>query len=100
MIDLSSPIPEGDNNRVFFTQTKRTNYEEMEERLKSANYEISRLRKIARRHAAEKTNFKRIKALWELEKFFKPETISSEAQYFTWTVPAIKEARFVRMMNV
>ena len=75
-------------------------YEEMEERLKLANYEISRLRKRARRHAAENTNFMRIKALWELEMVSKPETISSEAQYFTWIVPAIKEAKFVIMMNV
>ena len=62
-IDLASPIPEGDKNRVFSTQTEKTSYEEMEERLKLANYEISRLRKKARRYAAEKTNFKRMKAL-------------------------------------
>lgn len=30
----------------------------------------------------------------------KPEIVSSENQYFTWTVLAIKEARFVRKVNV
>ena len=71
----------------------------MEEKLKSANYEIFKLKKRARKHAIEKTNFKRMKALWEGDKVSKPKIISSEAQYFTWTVPAIKEARFVRVMN-
>jgi len=52
-----------------------------------------------RRHAIEKKNFKWVKALWEVEKVSKPEIVSSETQYFTWTVPAIKEAGFVRRMN-
>ena len=71
----------------------------MEEMLKAANNEIARLRVRERRHAAERTYFKRIKALWEDEKVSKPEIINSEAQYFTWTVPAIKEAIFVRRIN-
>jgi len=42
---------------------------------------------------------KRVKALWEVEKVSKPEIVSSETQYFTWTIRAIKESRFVRRMN-
>ena len=40
LIDLSSPIPEGDKNRVFSTQTKKVSYEEMEERLRAANMKL------------------------------------------------------------
>ena len=69
----------------------------MEERLKSANNEIARLRVRERGHAAERTHFKRMKALWEAENVSKLEIVNSETQNYTWTVPAIKEARFVRI---
>lgn len=78
---------------------KKTNYEVMEERLKAANNEITRLRVREREHAAERTNFKWMKALWEAKKVSKPKIVNSETQYFTWTVPAIKEAKFVRKIN-
>jgi len=99
LIDLPSPRPEGDKNIVPATQTEKSSYEVMEERLKAANKEIAKLRVRARDHVVERTNFKRMKALWEAEKMSKPEIVSSENQYFTWTVPAIKEARFVRKIN-
>jgi len=63
LINLSLPMPEGDKNRDFSTQTEKTSYEEMEKRLRADNNEIARLRMRERRHAAEKTYFKRIKAL-------------------------------------
>ena len=93
-------MPEGDRNRVFNTQREKSNYEGIKENLRLANLEISKLKKKARAHVVEKTNFNRIRALWEVEKVSKNETVSSEAEYFTWTVPAIKEARFMRMINV
>ena len=93
-------MPEADKNRVFHTQTEKSSHEEIEEKLRLAKFEIAKLKRKERRHATEKTNFNRIKALWEVERVSKLETVSSEAQYFTWTVPAIKEARFVRMINV
>ena len=71
----------------------------MEGYLRAANNEISRLRMTSRKHAAEKKDFKRVKALSEVDKVSKPEIVSSETQYFTWTVPTIKEARFVRRIN-
>ena len=99
LIDLSSPIPEGDKNKVFSTQTEKASYKEMEERLRAANNEISRLRMRSRRHAAEKIDFKRIKSLWEVEKVSTPEIVNNETRYLTWNVPAIKESRFVRRTN-
>ena len=70
LLYFPSPRPEGNKNRVFSTQTKKSSYKEMEERLGAANNEIARLRMRARRNVAEKTDFKRIKALWEVEKKF------------------------------
>lgn len=71
----------------------------MEGMLRATNNEIARISMRARRHAAKKIDFKRVKALWEVEKVSKPEIVSSEIQYFTWTIPIIKEAIFVRRMN-
>ena len=99
LINFPSPRLEGDKNRVFSTQTEKASYEEMEERLRADNNEISRLRVRGRMHVAERTNLKRMKVLWEAKKVSKPEIVSSENQYFTWTIPAIKEARFVRKIN-
>ena len=67
-IELSSPMLEGDKNRVFNTQTEKSSYEEIKERLRLSNLEIVILKKKARRHAVEKTNFNRIRALWEVER--------------------------------
>ena len=76
-------MPKADKNRVFHTLTERSSHEEIEEKLRLANFEIAKLNRKARRHAVGKKNFNRIKALWEVERVLKPETISSEAQYFT-----------------
>ena len=99
LIYLLSPRPEGDKNTVPVTQTERASYEVMEERLKATNNEIARLRVRTRGHGIERVDFKRMKALWEDEKVSKLEIINSVTQYFTWTVPAIKDARFVRRIN-
>ena len=48
-----------------------TKYKIMEERLRSENHEISKLRKRARKHVIEKTNFKRMKVVWKGEKVSK-----------------------------
>ena len=63
MIEFLSPRPEGDKNTVPATQIEKASYEVMEERLKAANNEIARLRVRARGHVAERTDFKRMKAL-------------------------------------
>jgi len=55
--------------------------------------------KRARKHAVEKANFRRMKAMWEYRKSSKPEVASRKAQYFTCTIPTIKEARYIRWIN-
>ena len=99
-MDFSSPMLEDDRNGVFHTQREKRSYEGMKEKLRLANLQIARLEKKVREHVVEKINFDRIKALWELERVSKPEIVSTEAQFFTWTLPAIKEAKFVRRINV
>ena len=94
-IELSSPMPEDERNRVLNTQREKSSYEGIKEKLRQANLEIAKLKKKARKHVVEKTKFDIIKALWELERVSKPE-----AQFFTWTLPEIKEAKFVRRTNV
>jgi len=99
LIDFPSSRPEGDQNTVPATQIEKASYEVMEERLKAANNEIARLRVRARGHATKRIYFRRMKALWEAKKVSKPEIVNSETQYYSWTVPAIKEAKFVRRIN-
>ena len=41
-----------------------------------------------------------MKGLWELEISPNPELIDSRAQFFIWTLPAINEAKFIRMVNI
>jgi len=66
---------------------------------KLAKFEITRLKKMARKHAIEKVDFNKMKALWEHEKNSKPQAVSRKAQYFTLTVPVIKGARYIRWNN-
>ena len=50
-------------------------------------------------HAEERERFERMKGLWEMEKNPNPELIDSQSQFFIWTLTAIKEAKFIRMVN-
>ena len=63
------------------------------------NQEITVMRKRARKNSVEKEEFKRVKALWEGQNDSISETPSSAEQFFKWTVPAIKEAKFFRVIN-
>ena len=76
-----------------------TKYKSLEEELRSANHEIAKLKKRARKHVIEKKKINRMKAIWEGQIVSKPEIPSSEEQFFTWTVPTIKEEKFVRVIN-
>ena len=40
-----------------------------------------------------------MEALWEDKIVSIPEVVSCHAQYFTWMVPAIKEARYIRWIK-
>lgn len=88
-----------DRNRAIDTQEEENNYEEVKKKLKLSNLEIAKLMKRERKHAVEKANFKRMKALWKDGKASKPKVVSRDAQYFTWIVPTIKEARYIRWIN-
>ena len=44
-IDLSSPMPEDDRNRVFHTQREKSSYEGIKEKLRLDNLEIVSLRR-------------------------------------------------------
>ena len=57
------------------------------------------MKKRARKHNIEKTKFKRMKAVWEGQIVSRSEIPSAAKQFFTWTVPTIKEAKFVRVIN-
>ena len=98
-INISSPILEEDKNRVFNTQREKSSYEEVKDKLILANIEIDKLKKKVRMHAVERSKFERLKGLWELEKVSNIESINSEDQFYIWTVPAIKEAKFKRLVN-
>jgi len=98
-INISSPMLEEDRNRVFNTQREKSSYEEVKDKIRLANIEIDKLKKKVRMHAVERSNFERLKGLWELEKVSNIESISSQDQFYIWTVPAIKEENFIRMVN-
>jgi len=99
-LELPSSCIEGDKNMVPATKTQKVDYEVMERRVEASNNEIAKLRVKEREHAAKKKNFKRMKALSETERVPKTEIVSSEQQYFNWIVPATKEAKFVRKINI
>ena len=52
-----------------------------------------------RKHVVKEANFNRMEALWEDKKSSIPEVVSCHDQYFTWTIPAIKEERYMRRVN-
>ena len=99
-INISSPMLEEDRNRVFNTQREKSSYEEVKDKLRLANIEIDKLKKKVRMHAVERSNFERLRGLWELEKVSNNESISNWDQFFIWTVPTIKEEKFIRIVNI
>ena len=98
-INISSPMLEEDINRVSNTQREKSSYEEVKDKLRLENIEIDKLKKKVRMHAVERSNFERMKGLWELEKVSNIDSISSQDQFFIWIVPAIKEEKFIRTVN-
>ena len=96
--NASFAMPEEDRNRVFKVQKEKSSYEEVKNKLRLANNEIEKLKKRERIYVEEKVKFERMKGLWELEKNPNPELIDSQDQFFIYTLPAIKEAKFIRMV--
>ena len=71
----------------------------LKERLKIENQEMEMMIKREIKHSIEKTEFKRMKAVWEGQTVARLEIPTSAQQFFTWIVPAIKEEKFVRVIN-
>ena len=64
-----------------------------------ANFEIARLKKAARKFAVKEAYFNQMQARWEDKTFQIPEVVDCNVQFHSWTVPAIKEAQFIRKVN-
>ena len=95
----SSLVHKDDRGKTIITHEEECSFEEVKKKLVFANIEISQLKERERKNAVEKANFKRVKSSWEDGKVSRYEVVGSHAQYFTWTVLAIKEARYVRRVN-
>lgn len=97
--ETSLQLHKDDRGKAIITQQEEYSFKEVKKKLLSTNLEIAQLNERARKHAIDKANFKRAKASWEDGKVPRYEIVSSDDQYFTWTVPTIKEARYVRRVN-
>ena len=75
--------------------TKKTQFHHLEENLRLENQEIVVMRKRVRNHIIDKEELEIKKAPWEGKTGSIYETPSNAEQFFTWTVPTIKEAKFV-----
>jgi len=89
-----------DTGRTFIT-VKENNLAALKSQLESAKYEIAKLKKAARKHAA--IHAKYYKTLWEGNEAVEAQlnsVVDGHAQFHTWTVPAIKEAKYIRRINM
>lgn len=87
-----------DRNKAVITQ-EECSFEEVKKKLIYTNLEIAQLKERERKHGVEKATFKIVKSIWEDGKIPRYEVVDSHAQYFTWNVLAIKEARYIRRIN-
>lgn len=97
--ETSSQLHKDDRGKEIITQQEECSSEDVKKKLKFANLEIPKLRKTSRKHAIKEANFNKMEALWEDKIISIPKVVSCHAQYFTWTVPATKEARYIRRVN-
>lgn len=80
-------------------ETSSQLHEELKKKLRLANLEIARLKKASRKHAIKEAQFNKMEALWEDKTFSIPAVVDCNTQYYTWTVPALKEAEFIKKVN-
>jgi len=89
-----------DSGKIVIT-AKENNIVALKSQLESAKYEIAKLKKAARKHATIHAKYYR--AFWEENEAVKAQlnsVVDGHAQFHTWTVPAIKEARYIRRINM
>lgn len=96
-LETSSQLHEELKNTII--PQEEYSVEELKKKLRLANLEIARLKKASRKHAIKEAQFNKMEALWEDKTFSIPEVVDCNTQYYTWTVPALKEAEFIRKVN-
>ena len=92
------PHERRDKGKTVATQ-EEGNVEELKKELELANLEIARLKKAARKFAVKEAYFNQMQDRWEYQTFQIPEVVDCNVQFLFWTVPAIKEAQFIRKVN-
>jgi len=90
---------EGKDKGKAVTLQEEDSVEELKRKLELANFEIARLKKASRKHAIKEAYFNQMQARWEDKTFQIPEVVDFNVQFRSWTVPAIKEAQFIRKVN-
>ena len=95
----SSWLHKNDRGKAVISQQEECSFEELKKKLKLANLEIAKLRKTSRKHAIKETYFNKMEALWEDKTISVLEVVNCHAQCYTCTVPAIKEARYIKKVN-
>jgi len=96
--ETSSQLHKDDRGKAVISQEEYS-VEELKKKLKLANIEIARLKKTSRKHVIKEAHFNKMEALWEDKTISIPEMVDCHAQYYTWSIPAIKEAEFIRKVN-
>ncbi len=97
-LETSSQLHKEDRGRAIIPPEEYS-VEELKNKLRLENIEISRLKKASRKHAIKEAHFDKMQALWEDKTFQIPEVVEFNTQYYTWIVPALKEATFIKRVN-
>ena len=96
--ETSSQLHKNDSGKATISQ-EECSVQELKKKLELANLEISKLIKASRKHTIKEAHFNKMEALWEDKTISIPEVVDCHAQYYTWSVPAIKEAKYIRKIN-
>lgn len=96
--EVTQPHERKDKGKTVAIQ-EEDNMENLKKRLELANFEIAKLKKAAKKFAIKEAYFNQMQARWEDQTFQIPEVVDFSVQFRSWTVPAIKEAQFIRKVN-
>lgn len=81
--ETSSRLHKNDRGKAVASQQEECSFEELENKLKLANLEISKLIKTSRKHAIKEAYFNNMEAPWEDKMISIPEVVNYHAQYYT-----------------
>ena len=96
--ETPSQLHKNDKGKAVIPQEEYS-VEELKKKLKLANLEIAKLKKASRKHAIKEAHFNKMEALWEDKTIQIPGVVDCHAQYYTWSIPAIKDAKFITKVN-